>query len=260
VKISRSKVIIITLALLVITDLAILLDIPGLRPLLGFAFFTMVPGLLIIYALKINNLRRSTTFCIGVGLGISTLMLLGLLTNDIGPLLGYETPLSTISLVAVFSILVIILSIVGYFRNPQYYIQLSSLNIAPGVKEKLILLLPLLFPILSIVGVQLMNDYDTNFLLILLLILIPLYCIFLVVFRKHVAESLFPAIILLISVSVVMLMAMRSHYIIGMDDHAAYRLFEITFTNKYWHSVDNGLQDSSLAISLLPAIYQVKGK
>ena len=106
-----------TLLFLLATDLSILLDIPVFRQILGFTFFTIVPGLLILHILKLNKLGLTEKFVLSVGFSIAFLMFAGLIINWIYPALGYGTPLSTNSLLISFSIILLILAIIAYLRN-----------------------------------------------------------------------------------------------------------------------------------------------
>ena len=129
---------------LIVTDLAILLDIPILRQLLGFLFFTTIPGLLILCVLKLNRLKLTETIVLSVGLSISFLMFFGLLVDGALFAFGYATPLSTTSLIISFSVILFILGIIGYRRSGDFAFKLSSLRL--DIKEKTFLLLPAFFP------------------------------------------------------------------------------------------------------------------
>ena len=64
--------------ILLLTDLAILLNIPFLRQILGFIFLTILPGLLILQVLKLNKIGSTEKSVLLVGLSISFLMFFGL--------------------------------------------------------------------------------------------------------------------------------------------------------------------------------------
>jgi uncharacterized membrane protein len=56
------KCILILIGLIFLTDLAILLNIPFLRQVLGFLFLTILPGLLIFQILKLNKTDSTEKF------------------------------------------------------------------------------------------------------------------------------------------------------------------------------------------------------
>ncbi len=242
------------LLFLVVTDLAVLLDVPFLRQFLGFLFLSIIPGLLILHILKLNRLRLTETIVLSAGLSLACLMFFGLLINWAYFGLGYATPLSTTSLVASFSLLVVILDIIGYQRNKDFSFNLSAFKL--NTRTKAFLVIPCLFPLLGIWGVHLMNTTNSNLMLMGLLALIPAYVILIVVLRHRVPQPAYPIIIVMTSVPLALMMSLRSNHIIGMDVHQAYYLFQLVSNGQHWQIFERGLLDSSLSVSLLPTIYQ----
>ena len=126
--------------ILLITDLAILLDIPFLRQAFGFLFLTLLPGLLILQILKLNKIDFLEKFILSWGLSISFIMFFGLLINYLSLSLGYETQLSTIPLLTLFNVAIITLVIIGYKINDFYNARLLKNGMSCGyygVDEKL---------------------------------------------------------------------------------------------------------------------------
>ena len=240
---------------LLITDITILLDISFSRQILGFLFLTLLPGLLILHVLKLNKLDFLEKFVLSVGLSISFLMFFGLVINNLSLRLGYETPLATIPLLIAFNIAFIILTAIGYKVNkkaPSF--PLSNLNLSAS--EKAFLIVPVLFPALSIFGMNLMNATDNNIVLMFLLFLIPAYVIFVCLFNHKFPKRLYPVLIFLISISLLLLLSLRSNHLIGMDVHTEYYYFRTTLDNLHWSVFGHTTLDACLAISLLPTIYQ----
>jgi len=83
----------LSIGLLISADVAILLNIPFLCQILGLFFLTVLPGLLILQALKLNKIGSIEKLVLTVGLSISFLMFFGLFINNLLPSLGYATPL-----------------------------------------------------------------------------------------------------------------------------------------------------------------------
>ncbi len=242
------------LSLLFIADIAILLDIPFLRQIFGFFFLTILPGLLILQILKLSKIGSSEKFVLSVGLSISFLMFFGLLINNLSLCLGYETPLLTVPLLISFNIAFIVLAVIGYEVNKELSFSLPNLNMS--MSEKAFLIVPILFPALSIFGMNLMNTTDNNIVLIFLLFLIPIYIAIVCFFNQEFPKRLYPIVIFLISISLLLMLSLRSNHIIGADTHAEFRLFHATLNNMYWSITAHNALDACLAISLLPAIYQ----
>ena len=148
------------ISILLLTDLAILLNIPFMRQILGFLFLTLLPGVLILQILKLNKIGYAEKFVLSIGLSISFLMFFGLLVNNLSLILGYETPLSTIPLLISFNLAIIALAIITHRINKGAVFTLPDLNLSTS--EKAFLIVPVLFPTLSILGTHYMNTTDTS--------------------------------------------------------------------------------------------------
>ncbi|KAF5431953.1 putative membrane protein, partial [Candidatus Methanophagaceae archaeon] len=242
------------LAMLILTDLTILLDIPFLRQILGFLFLTILPGLVIIQILRLDKLGSTEKFVLSVGLSISFLMLFGLLVNNLALAIGYETPLATIPLLTLFNLVFIVLTIVGYKTNEKSVLSLPDLNLSTS--DKAFLIVPILFPVLSIFGMHVMNTTANNIILILLFVLISVYVVSVCLFNQNFSERLYPVAIFSIGISLLLLMALRSNHLIGVDIHKEYYFFQTTWNNMHWSVLGYSTLNACLSISLLPTIYQ----
>ena len=249
----RKSYMIIT-SIVILTDLAILLNVPFLRQIFGFLFLTILPGVLILQILKLDKIDFTEKFVLSVGLSISFVMFFGLLLNNTLFSLGYETPLATFPLLISFNIAFIALAIIGLRTNKDPIFSLPRLNLT--TPEKAFLIVPILFPALSIFGIHIMNTTDNNIILMLLLFLIPIYVTFVSLFNQKNPKRLYPIVIFLISISLLLLMSLRSDYIIGSDIFVEYTLFQTTLHNLHWSVSGQSVLDACLSISLLPAIYQ----
>jgi uncharacterized membrane protein len=264
---------VIIIAFLLISDITIILDIPFLRQLMGFLFLTFLPGFLIIQILKLNKIDPIEKFVLTVGLSIFFLMFFGLLLNILSIDLGNSKPLSKTSLLFSFNIIFILLigiaigksHIKTFFfeRNLNYvkctlsnYYKNWLQNLKLTASEKGFLIIPILFPVLSIFGMHVMNTTNNNSILLFLLILIPTYITLLCIFNQEFSNRLYPFIIFLISISLILMLSLRSNHLIGIDTHKEYYFFQITLNSLYWRILGFSTLDTTLSISLLPAIYQ----
>jgi len=251
---NTQKLLIALLSFIFIINLAIFLDIPFLRQILGFLFLTMLPGLLILQIMRLIEIGSTEKFVLSVGLSISFLMFFGLLINNLSLSLGYETPLATIPLLISFNLAFIVLAIIGYKINKTSILYLPDINLSTS--EKAFLIVPILFPALSIFGMHLMNTTDNNIILMFLLFLIPIYVASVCFCNHKFPKRLYPVVIFLIGISLLLLMSLRSNHIIGVDIHTEYYYFQTTLNNLHWSVVRHSTLDACLAISLLPTIYQ----
>jgi uncharacterized membrane protein len=93
---------IITILMLLITDLVIVLNLPLLRDIIPFLFFTIVPGFLIVSILRLNKTEFLIKFLLSVGLSISILLGVGFFLNILYPILS--KPLSLIPVLLTLNI------------------------------------------------------------------------------------------------------------------------------------------------------------
>ena len=242
------------IAMLLLTDLTILLNIPFIRQIFGFLFLTLLPGILILQILKLNKIESTEKVVLSVGLSISFLMFFGLLLNNLSLSLGYNSPLSTVPLLICFNLAVIALIIVVYRMDKNVAFSLPNFNLSTS--EKAFLIVPIIFPALSIFGMHVMNTTDNNIILMILLFLIPIYIVFVCFFNQKYPKRLYPVVIFLISISLLLLLSLRSNHIIGMDAHLEYYFFQTTLSNLHWSVFGHSTLDACLSISLLPTIYQ----
>lgn len=255
---SRQAKFIYIIMFLTILALSIIFNISIVRQLLGFTFLTFVPGWLILGILKLDKLKLIERFVLCVGLSVAFVMFVGLLMNTIYPLFCYDTPLKTNSLLISFTIITIILAGIAYFMNKEIsFIDTSLITLT--THEKYYLLLPAVFPLLAIIGMRIMNMTGNNFVTMVLIILITTYMIFIAIKHVKVPDKDYAPMILCISISLVLLLGLRSNYIIGVDVNTEYYVFMHTLDTGKWqaimHLYSNDL-NSCLSISILPTVYQ----
>lgn len=243
------------IAIIAVTNIAILLDIPILRQISGFIFLTFIPGFLLLLILKLNKLGLAEKIVLSVGLSLTLLMFSGLALNGLLLAIGYSKPLSIASLLISLNTTTIILVIIAYMRNKDTTFSFSNLKLSTG--EKAFLIVPSLFPLLSIVGMRIMNLTDNNIILMLLLFLIPAYVIFISFFHRRVPDKVYPFTIFLIGISLLLMYSLRSNHIIGSDTHREFFMFMTVVGDFQWSQMGFGALDACLSISILPAIYQL---
>ena len=255
-KIGHKERFVFIISILLLTNLTILLDTPFIRQVIGFLLLTLLPGLLILQILKLDKIDFLEKVILAWGLSISFLMFFGLLLSNLLFLLGYETPLSITPLLISLNLTFILLIIMGYKTNKEAF-SFAILNLNLNTSEKLFLIVPCLFPALSIFGMHIMNTTDSNIILMFLLFLIPIYVAFVCFFNHSFPKRIYPVVIYLISISLLLLLSLRSDHLIGMDVHTEYYYFLATLENSRWSVLGYTTLDACLAISLLPTIYQL---
>lgn len=252
---SRKRWLVGIIAVILLTTVAVVFDIPVLRQVLGFLYLTLLPGILILLSLRARKLALTEAFVLSVGISIAFIMFFGFLINHLLFSLGYTTPLSAKSLIFSFSPILILLAFIGYKRNKEAP-PLSMSDFSLNTKEKLFLLLPSVFPFLSIFGMYFMNATSNNLILLVLLFLLPIYVVYVSFSHRQVPDKAYPLMIFMLSISLVLLFALRSNHIMGADIHDEYYYFRLTLNDFHWRIRGATLLSACLSVTLLPTVYQ----
>ena len=243
---------VIIIAILLLTDIAILLNIPFLRQILGFLFLTVLPGLLVIQILKFKKLSTIETILYSVGLSVAFLMFGGLLINTLYPLLGISKPISLLPLIITINISIVILCILGYKINKDFLTPIS-IPINEIVSPPALLLCFL--PFLSVLGTYLVNFHHNNILLMLMIVVIASIVV-LVAFDKFIPKKLYPLAIFMISITLLYHRSLISPYIFGTDIHFELYVYKLVELNSHWDpSAVSWAYNAMLSITILPEIY-----
>ncbi|MHA1851891.1 MAG: DUF2206 domain-containing protein, partial [Candidatus Heimdallarchaeaceae archaeon] len=239
--------------------ITVFFDIPVARQVIGFIYFTFIPGFVIAKLLKLDSLDGLETLIFSVGLSIAFLMLIGLLVNEILFLVRISRPLSLMPLIITFNSFILIGGVLAYLRNEG--VKLSNRGFS---HLSLFDLLFLCLPILSVVGVMWMNSHANNVILLFMLVAIPSLLVIALVSKKFSSLKLYPFAVVAIAVSLLLHSSLVSNYIIpfGSDVPVEYFVFKSTQNNAYWSSVNpysgdigHGRIFSMLSVTILPTIY-----
>jgi uncharacterized membrane protein len=167
-----------------------------LLQLLGFINLTFVPGFIILRILRVHGIKRIESFLLAAGLSLSFVMIYGAFLNFLLPFFGILRPMSPPSLLIAFDVGVISLLLASYFTDKGFraFPEPIDVYISPLT---LFLFLPFF---LSIFGAYIMTFYDSNVLILILLLLISLIPL-LIVFDR-IPKNLYPLLIFIVSLSI----------------------------------------------------------
>ncbi len=252
------KWILILLSLLFITDLVVIINIPFLREIMVFISFTSLPGILIIHCLRLKQIDFLKKLVLSVGLSISFILFTGMVLNSLYPLL--QKPLSLIPVLVLFNLILIIMAFIAYKRNRDDFILDDFLNIKIDYDGQLtsMLIFPLFFPFMAILGTNLMNNTGNNLILIVMLFLILFYMILLGILRKKVHNITYPLALWSIGLSILLMYGLTSSHIMGRDVNNEFYCFMLTLSNSHWNIMNYyNPYNACLSITILPVIYQV---
>jgi uncharacterized membrane protein len=242
----------------VIAWIALVLNIPIVRQVLGFLYLMFVPGFLIIRTLKLERLSLTEIILFSTGLSIFFLMFIGLLVNGLGSSIFISKPLSTEPLVIVISISILFLSIISYFKNKEDFRvvidkDLRMLHLAPYFA----------LPIIGIIGVMLATGFENNLLLISTIIAISILFVS-TSFSKFSFH--YPLASLSMASTLLLMTFLTSNYLHGYDIHLDYVASNLTKNAAYWNlslGMDTYyrsgwplyIYNSMLSITVLPTIF-----
>lgn len=229
------------------------LQIPVLRQFIPFLYLTFVPGFLILRILKIHNVGKTETILYSIGLSIFSLMFIGLFMDIFYPSLGISKPISFIPLLATISVFVLILIPVSYLRDRNYN-NPNYINIKTILSPQFLFLS--FIPFLAIFGTYIMNLYENNIVLMLLIIMISAI-VLLIGFNRFIQKELYPLAVFIISISLLYHGWLISSYIWGTDIHAEYFFSNLVMINSYWDFTLPSYYNGMLSICMIAPIYSI---
>ena len=255
----KSSEFVVVLFLQLITFLATIFNIQIFRQFFGFIYLTFIPGYILIKLLKLQNLNRLGKVLYSLGLSISFLMITGLIINEISLSFGVLNPLSLFILLPILTTLIFIMSFFVYLRDDEKEI----LSNEPNLSIKHILLF-LLLPIFSIIGVISVNLSGNNLLLLMMFIIISVLCIICILYKSLIPTNLYSLVILIIAISLLFSNSLVSNQLSSFNSDNMHELlvFKNTLNNSYWSSaniysydIQNAKPHSMLSVTILPTIY-----
>jgi uncharacterized membrane protein len=225
-----------------------------LRQILGFLFLVLIPGLLIMLCFKIRSVKFWEYLVYTVGLSVSFIMFAGLAVNWTLPALGItDKPLSLYPILICFNLFLIALGIVAWKRNEDFSHEFTAPKL--DALNNIFFIIPMFFPVLSILGAFLLNNHGSNILTMIMLGGIAVYVLLLVIFRKKLNENVYPWAILMISLALLLSFSMRSWFVNGWDLKQEQYVFRLAYENQIW-SMSNFMDayNSCLSLSIFPTI------
>ena len=242
-----------------IVYVTVFFDVPVVRQVVGFIYFTFFPGFVILKLLKLDKLDGLETVLFSVGLSVAFLMLAGLLINDFFFLFGVPQPLSLMPLMIILNSLVLIGGVLVYLRSEDLKIfGLETFELSPSS------LLFLVLPIMSVLGAMWVNAYENNLVLVFMIMSMALLFVFGVISKRFLPPKLYPLAVLMIAIAILYHSSLISNYIVtfGSDVPVEYYVFKTTLNTKHWSSttpyvwdVGYGRINSMLSVTILPTIY-----
>jgi len=220
----------------------------------SFIYLCIIPGFFIQRLLRVRGISFFELIAYITGFSIAYLLIVGISTNLLGFLPFMPRPLNMQNSLVVFNIYTIILLLLNYRRekNSLIYVALPKVTFT----QLFFYIMPFFFPILAIIGAQLLNNNEVNMLLMILLFSIALYTLMISIFIKKLESFYFEVPIYLIAISLLFLFSLRSSYIIGWDVYTEYRVFLLTESQQLWSMANYpDAYNACLSITILPTLF-----
>jgi len=230
------------------------LEIPVLRQVIGFIYLTFIPGFFILKLLHINNKNTTELLLYSVGLSLSFLMFIGLLINSLYPLVYISNhPISESSLLVTINIIILSLCSIWYLHSRNYS---KSLSIDANQIFSPLLVSPLLLPFLAVFGVYLLEYYDNNSSILIVLTIISAIPLF--VALDKLPNKVYPFVIWGISAYLVLYNSLFGQYMRPTDNIYEYYLCNLVIKNEIWNStIPNNINAMLGVIMLLPEFSKI---
>lgn len=244
--------------LLIVTDLSIIFKLTIFREVLSVIFFSIVPGFLILSLLKLDKITFLKKLVLSFALSLSFLMFVGLGINFLYSI--NIMPFSLFPLLILLNCIILLLMLISLKRNKDLiFDQLFNYDINFKNKSFSFIIFPFLFPILAVIGTFLMNKMNYNIVILVMLLIIPFYLAFLLIFTNKVHKTTYPLTIWLISLALLLLHGLTSNHILGIDVFHEFAAFQFTLNNLHWDVVANANNAfyACTSITILPTIYTV---
>jgi len=257
----NSKNFLLTMVLLsVILYVVVFFDVPIARQAIGFLYLTFLPGFALWRLLKFEKTSLSLMVLFSVGFSLAILMIGGLLTNEFCSAIGISKPLSDTPLILMFSGITLLFSFLSSFASKDSQVQVvASLKL---IAHSPLALLFLVLPLLSILGTMWVNVYESNLILLIMIVIVALLFTIGALFKKLLPPELYPFAVLTIAISLLFHSSLISSYVQSQRSDIAleYFVFKVTEENARWNFIYYGDAlygrfNSMLSITILPTIY-----
>jgi uncharacterized membrane protein len=248
----------IVVFLQVIMYISLFLNFPLARQVIGVVYLTVIPGLIFIKLLKLDELGTLEFILFSVGFSVAFLMLSGLVISQFGYIVGLNFPLSTLPLSLFINTLIIVGAAVAHLRQGSIKrpVGIQSANFNPSV------LLLVLIPVLSIIGTYFVNTTGDN--LVLLIMILSIAVLFTVSAFYERSTKFYSIAIFMIAIALLIHVSLISNYILpyGGDSPAEFYVFRSTQLTSQWNPIfafptDQGFGrfNAMLSVTVLPTVY-----
>lgn len=220
-----------------------------------FLYLSVIPGFFIQRSLRIRGISFFEAVTYAVGFSIAYLYLVGGSTDLLVFLPQLTRPLTRLNCLMVFDVYTTLLLLIYHMREKGSFIYINFPKV--NFFHLSFYIIPFSFPILSIVGVELLNVSGVNTLVLVMLLSIALYTLICSMFIKHLEGFHYEIPIYLIALSLLFMFSLRSSYVIGWDVNLEYKVFWLTESRQFWSMANYpDPYNACLSVTILPTMFQ----
>lgn len=261
---------IIILFLLTVVNIMVLLDVPIARQLLGFSFFSFVPGIIVMEMLGLDELDLAEKVLLSIGLSVAFLMLGGCAINEFylreSVLFGPFRPLSSLPLLVFLDSFVLVGAFLVYLKAPRARLATwgNKGAHAKGLPMYAVVMLLGILPMITILGTTWVNALGNNVILLFVTVAIPLVFAVGAIFQKLLPSKLYAFALFVVVIALLYSSSLISNRLVsfGSDSHLELFIFKTTQKNGFWSSsnpifldLGYGRVNAMLSVTVLPTIY-----
>lgn len=233
-------------------------NIPLIRQMVAVLYFIFTPGFLILQILRLDNISFPKKLILSVGISLSFMMFTGLLINSLYP--AISEPLSLTPLLISLNIIMLGLIILAYKFNKTGFTPSRIFNIKQHLitsRSRSLIIFPILFPLLAVLGTYLMNTQENNLIILLMLFLIPVYMVIVTYLREEIIFNItYPFAVWMIALGLLLMHGLTSYHLMGIDIHNEFYSFKLTLNSLHWSASQYySSSNSVLSVTILPTTY-----
>ncbi len=226
-------------------------SVPVITEIVGIVYLSFLPGVLILTILKLNRFGISLTICYAVGISLIFNMMLGFIINVTFAFAGINTPLSTISLLITWSIVVALLTYLAY-RQRECFPALQTFRITELCSPHVLFFI--LLPVLAVLGALIVTHFQYNIVLFILLAAIAIIMV-LISTTKIIPERYYNLAIYCIALSLLWHFSNVSEYLVQWDSFLEYHFFNLSDSAAFWDWTKPENYNAMLSITVLPTLF-----
>lgn len=226
-------------------------DLPIVRPVLGFWFVVILPSHLIYATAAWRGCSISERLGYSVGAALLILMLAGLVMNVVLPAGGLQRPLDAGPVIITSDAINVSLFALRRGYPGQVGLHISFADI--GKEELRLLAGAALTVVLAVLGANRLNNGAGDSVTLAALALAALVGIFSVRWLRVTREPLMLLVIYLVSLSLLLTTSLRGWSVTGHDIQQEYQVFQLTAAHGHWSmSYDSSAYYACLSVTILP--------